>query len=235
MTSPCETCHAGCCRSFAVPITGADILRIERALRIDFWQFVCRWADPDGRIARNDAPQFHFADEPQIPFVVCLMHAQSHFLDGTTKCRFLTECEPDPLNPLGAAHCGIYDSRPAACRAFPMKLDSTGELAILYDVPPRGRAGRHPAYDLCPRPWDPADVDPLSAVQDLVLARHEMSFFRRLAEIWNRRPQSWLVFPDFLRLVYANRVVRERAGEVGFDEEFVPAFALDDQDLRAAA
>ena len=29
--SQCLDCHAGCCRSFAVPITGADVLRIERS------------------------------------------------------------------------------------------------------------------------------------------------------------------------------------------------------------
>src|SRR5688572_20248052 len=130
VTGPCETCHAGCCRSFAVPLTGADILRIERDLRIDFWDFVCRWADPEGRIARNVAPRFYFADQPRTPFVIGLMHAESHFLDGTTKCRFLIECEPEGPQP-GLARCGIYESRPAACRTFPMKLDATGELAIL--------------------------------------------------------------------------------------------------------
>ncbi|HUG92049.1 MAG TPA: YkgJ family cysteine cluster protein [Planctomycetaceae bacterium] len=232
---PCETCHAGCCRSFAVPLTGADILRIERELRLDFWQFACRWADPHGKIARNHAPHFRFSDDPRTPFVVCLMHAESHFLDGTTKCRFLMECAPDESHSRGVARCGIYGSRPGACRAFPMALDDTGELVVLRDVPPRGRVGHDPAYELCPRPWEPADVDPLFAVQDLVVVAHEMSFFRRLAEVWNRRPQSWLVFPDFLRLVYANRVLRQRGEPVEFDDEFVPAFGSDEESLRSAA
>src|SRR5690606_34649025 len=28
----CSGCHAGCCRSFAVPVSGADVLRIETRL-----------------------------------------------------------------------------------------------------------------------------------------------------------------------------------------------------------
>ena len=63
--SPCEDCHAGCCRSFAVPVSGADIMRIENGLGLSFWDFVCRWEDPDGRIALNYAPHFFFEDEPE--------------------------------------------------------------------------------------------------------------------------------------------------------------------------
>ena len=234
-STPCDSCHGGCCRSFAVPVTGADILRLERALPLEFWQFVCRWADPQGHIARNHAPHFHFADEPATPFVICLMHSQSHFLHGTTKCRFLMECEPDEAHPLGRARCGVYGQRPGACRAFPARLDESGELVLLTGVPERGRAGGERAYDLCPRPWEPADVDALTAIPDLIVGRHEMEFFRRLAEIWNRRPQSWSVFPDFLRLVYDNRVVSTRDGEAVLDSEFVPAFAPPAQPRRAAA
>jgi hypothetical protein len=60
--SMCESCHAGCCRAFAVPITGADILRIEGRLGLDFREFACRWSGPDGAISRNAAPQFVFDD-----------------------------------------------------------------------------------------------------------------------------------------------------------------------------
>ena len=95
----CESCHAGCCRAFAVPVTGDDILRIERDIGLEFWDFVCRWADKDGQIARNHAPHFHFSDEPQTPFVICLAQEQSLFLGETAKCRFLVECPPDDEAP----------------------------------------------------------------------------------------------------------------------------------------
>lgn len=217
--SVCDSCHAGCCRSFAVPVTGADILRLERAEGLDFWDFACRWADPLGHIARNYAPHFHFRDEPQTPFVICLTHVPSVSFPGTTKCRFLKETPPSEEHPNGLGRCGVYEARPGACRAFPTKLNSSNELAVIYDVPERGRAVDSPAYNLCPRPWEPADFEPISTLQDLVVARFEMNFFHQLARVWNRAPRDWGLFPEFLRLAYAGRVVKEQPQEVVETEE----------------
>lgn len=207
--SLCESCHAGCCRSFAVPLTGADIITIERRLKLSFWNFVCRWADPDGTIARDFVPHFFFPDSPATPFVICLSHTASVFLDGTTKCRFLIECPPDRENPLGQARCGIYPVRPSACRVFPTKFNASGDLTILCNVPTTSRASSHPAYGLCPREWETSDVDPVQTVQDLVVAKYEIAFFAEIARVWNQSPRPWKRFPDFLHLVYSNRVQRE--------------------------
>ncbi len=217
--SLCEGCHAGCCRSFAVPVTGADILRIERDLGLDFWSFVCRWADPDGNIAHRYAPQFRFEDEPEMPFVVCLQHAESRYFPQTTMCQFLAEQAPDEEHPLGTAHCGIYGSRPAACRVFPAKFNDTEDLAILHDVPSHGRGGQDEVYSLCPRPWTPQDVDPLEVLPNLAVAKYEMQFFHYLAAAWNRAPKAWSLFPDFLRVVYANRVAVQTSREAADDGE----------------
>lgn len=209
----CQDCHAGCCRSFAVPVTGADILRIERDLGLTFWDFVCRWSDPEGTIARRYAPHFRFEDEPGTPFVIALQHTASTSFPKTTKCQFLLEEPPSEEHALGRARCAIHPSRPSACRVFPTKFDDSAELVILQDVQEHGREGDAGVYSLCPRPWTPADADPLEAPATLVVARYEMDFFRRVADLWNRRPRSWEVFPDFLRLVYASRVVGEARDE----------------------
>lgn len=221
--SVCKNCHAGCCRSFAVPVTGADILRIEQRLKLTFWDFVCRWADPEGRIAQKHAPHFYFRDEIQTPFVISLKHSASAFYPGTTKCQFLTECAPSGPCETGAARCGVYHHRPAACRAFPTKLNETGELAIIYDVPQEGRSG-NAVYTLCPRPWKPDDFDPLGTVSDLVVARFEMDFFHRVAAVWNRQPQEWTVFPEFLRTVYSRRIVPESQRRMESDEPVMIPF-----------
>ncbi len=209
--SPCVGCHAGCCRSFAAPISGADIIRIENRLGLDFWDFVCRWADPTGRIAGNHAPHFRFEDDADTPFVIGLMHRDSAYLSGTTKCRFLVECPPDDEHPLGVARCGIYDTRPAVCRAFPGKLSDDGDLVVLSDISSHGRDDRQPVYQLCPKPWEPADVDPIQLTQDVILCRYEMAFFTQVAALWNRNLRPWSVFPDFLRMVYRERVVTQSA------------------------
>lgn len=207
----CSGCHSGCCRSFAVPTTGADILRIERNLGLDFWQFVCRWEDHDGSIALKYAPHFHFADEPETPWVICLMQNESQFFPGTTKCQFLKETAPDENSTLGTAVCGIYDDRPSACRAFPTRFNETADLVVIHDVPARGKPlNANPIYTLCPRPWTKEDVDPIQSAQDLAVAKHEMTFFHALAQQWNQRPQEWELFPHFLRLVYDARIVEER-------------------------
>jgi len=194
-------------------VTGADVIRIETDLGLPFGEFICRWADSEGRIARNHAPHFHFDDEPDTPFVICLLHQPSRFLTGSDKCRFLTECEPDADHPLGQARCGIYQSRPVACRVFPTRFNDTGELAVIEDVPQNGRAEGNPAYDLCPRPWEPADLEPIDTVQQLVITRYEMHYFRQLADVWNRSPGPWQDFPEFLHAVYSRRVIAEPASE----------------------
>jgi len=202
----CQGCHAGCCRSFAIPMTGADIIRLERDTGRTFWDFGCRWADPEGTIAANYAPHFFFHDEPQTPFVICLKHEDSSLFRGSTRCKFLKESPPDAEHPLGRGECSIYHSRPAACRVFPTKFDVQNELPILHSVPEYGRDQKLPQFKLCPRQWTPADVDPIDATNDLVVARYEARFFSQLARLWNQKVGKWEVFPEFLRDVYARRV-----------------------------
>lgn len=208
-TSICQGCHAGCCRAFAVPITGADVLRISRATGLSFWDFACRWEDRAGQIAGDYAPHLYFADDPGTPFTLCLLHETSRQFPDTSKCRLLDESPLEVSSP-GASRCGVYADRPMACRVFPLRTNTSGPLAVLGDLPEQGRAGdSQPAYRLCPRPWEPADVDPLQAPQDLAVSAYEADFFRQVAMIWNQRPGDWRRFPEFLQLVYEQRVIRE--------------------------
>jgi hypothetical protein len=201
---------------------GADIIRIEDCLGLDFWEFGCRWADPDGRIARNTAPHVYFEDEPQTPFVICLKHEPSAIHPETTACRFLVECEPDDAQPLGTSRCGIYATRPAACRCFPGKLSDSRELVVLSDLSQISPRGENPIYELCPRPWSPDDVDSIQLTQDLVVLQHELDFFRRVATFWNAAPRAWELFPEFLRSVYRRRVAAERPQDGDHDVATIP-------------
>lgn len=202
----CQGCHAGCCRAYAVPVTGADILQIARATGLDFWSFVCRWADPEGLVAGNCAPHFFFADEPRTPFCICLLRVASQQHPGTAKCLFLQETAPTAESPLGTARCGIYEGRPGACRAYPTRFDRTGDLVVIDSPPPFAGRNRSPPLRLCPRPWQTSDLDPIAQYQALVVARHEMRFFHQVAGCWNEDPGRFSDFPEFLRLVYAARL-----------------------------
>jgi len=226
-TPICQSCHAGCCRAFAVPITGADILRLERSTGLTFWDFVCRWEDLAGQIAGDYVPHLYFDDEPATPFTLCLLHEPSQLFPTTSKCRLLHETPADAQSPRGTSSCGVYGSRPMACRVFPLRTNTNSPLAILADVPSHGRpSDGHEAYQLCPRPWRPDDVDPIQAPQDLAVSAYESSFFHQVATLWNERPGSWLKFPEYLRLVYERRVIRpaESAEEAAEDEAITLPF-----------
>lgn len=212
--SICAGCHAGCCRSFAVPLSGADILRIERERGVEFWNFACRWEDSQGVIAGRYAPHFHFDDEPETPFAICLQHVPSATLPGSTRCQFLNEEAPSVEFPRSRGSCGAYSHRPAACRVFPTTLHDSGLLAVIEPVPSCKREGHPEAYALCPRPWTPEDLDPVQSVQDLVLAKFEMQFFHVVASRWNRQPGAWADFPEFLHIVYEHRVMTRDADEI---------------------
>lgn len=205
----CEGCHSGCCRAFAVPVTGADIIRLETAHSLSFWDIACRWADPENTISRRFAPQFYFTDEPGTPFVICLRQTESRVYPGTQKCLFLHEQPPQEHGLEPQAICGVYPDRPYTCRAFPLKFDPTQRVAVLPELPIYGREESHPAYRLCPRAWETSDIDPISGIDDLVVAKYEMEFFHELAKGWNARMGTWADFPDFLHLVYSSRVLTE--------------------------
>ncbi len=237
----CENCHAGCCRSYAIPINGADVIRLERESNLTFWEFACRWADPQGEIAGNYAPHFHFQDEPQTPFVICLKQVESKIHPGTQCCQFLQEGDKSEEHPRGVSRCGMYQGRPSACRVFPTKYDVQNELPILHTIPEYGREEHVPAYKLCPKQWAKEDVDPLAVAHELMIARYEVGFFKRIAEAWNRSPKPWELFPAFLRDVYARRISTqeevEQAEEAAMQKEAPQTIKLyqSDQPNREAA
>ena len=211
---PCESCHAGCCRSFAVPLTGSDILQIEEALKLTFWDIACRWADPENTVARRYAPQFYFPDEPQIPFVICLIQRESTYFPGTRSCRFLVEGQPDAEKPQGEARCGIYKARPSACRVFPARFHQSSDLAIIDNPNETQPTSGDSIYNLCPRPWQQGDLHPLRTMRNLAVAKFEMTFFHKVAAVWNRNPQEWSLFPEILRDIYSRRVLSAESVEI---------------------
>ena len=199
--SPCDGCHGGCCRAYAVPLTGRDIYKIVAELEIPFWDFVCRWADPAGDIAQNISPHFYFDDNPQTPYVICLLQNESRLFPGTRKCRFLNESAAADASHGVQGRCAIYEQRPVACRVFPARFDGLGELAV-HEVPAAPAASEQAAYELCPRPWSVADLDSRTARRNLRECAGEMELFHSIASRWNENPGSWRLFPQFLDFVY---------------------------------
>lgn len=198
---PCTDCHAGCCRAFAVPLTGADVVRIIRDRKLSFRDFVCRWADPEGLISRKIAPQFSFDDEPETPFVIGLRQNESALWPDTRKCLFLSERLPESSGSAGSSICSIYESRPAACRVFPFRFEPSGRVGIQPSLT-TPRAPVTPTT-LCPSEWNISDVQRLQAEFDLEDCLRQMELFHLIARKWNIVPGPWSLFPDFIDDIYS--------------------------------
>jgi len=200
-STPCTSCHAGCCRAYAVPLTGRDIFRIVTELKVPFWKFVCRWADASCAISRGVAPHFFFDDDCRTPYVIGLLQTESRIFPGTRKCGFLEETDPSGKSARGTGQCSIYEHRPTACRIFPSRIDEAGALGVYTAREPVGEF-QHAAYELCPRSWSVFDIDPVAALHDLRQCADEMELFHAIAQRWNDEPGPWPFFPDFLELIY---------------------------------
>lgn len=105
--NPCATCGA-CCRSYIVPVSGYDIWLISSRQRVSPEQFLvaCPQAEPglDGFHLDHESPAFGLALDKRGEF------------EPTRPCVFLMQ--------LGGEHarCGVYEHRPAVCRAYPMSI-----------------------------------------------------------------------------------------------------------------
>jgi Fe-S-cluster containining protein len=105
--NPCATCGA-CCRSYIVPVSGYDIWLISSRQRLSPEQFLvaCPQAEPglDGFHLDHESPAFGLALDKRGAF------------EPTKPCVFLVQLGGDH------ARCGVYDHRPAVCRAYPMSI-----------------------------------------------------------------------------------------------------------------
>ena len=213
------SCHAGCCRAFAVPVTGADIVAIKRRLGLPFDDFIRRLPDHAGSPGERGRAALSFEDTPATPYVICLSHTRSEFHAELHKCRFLIECAPDEEFPVGARP--LRDLWRAAFRlpGVSHEIQRDQRPGSRRDIPERLRQNANPAYTLCPRPWQPEDVDPIQAVQDLAVLKYELAFFWQVADLWNRSPESWRAFPQFLEIVYSKRVRREEPAPAAQDDQ----------------
>ena len=133
----CSICHAGCCRSMNVDVTGYDILKIHNTLGLSLPLFITalrqegeKYEENRGRLA-----MFKFADlAPDIYYKLILQSVPTNiFGENSSKCIFLMEWNPQKfgLNEPITARCGIYNLRPLTCRTFPTKLNENLEPVML--------------------------------------------------------------------------------------------------------
>jgi Fe-S-cluster containining protein len=101
--SACDGCAADCCRHFDLVVSGWDAYRLGRDLSLPLDRFVAL----DGA----DAPD----ENHQLVLDAAASAHRYHRLQlkkSAGACTFLVDAG-------GIGRCGVYPSRPAACRAYP--------------------------------------------------------------------------------------------------------------------
>lgn len=215
----CSICHAGCCRSMNVDVTGYDILKIHNTLGLNLPLFITalrqegeKYEENRGRLA-----MFKFADlAPDIYYKLILQSVPTNiFGENSSKCIFLMEWNPQKfgLNEPITARCGIYNLRPLTCRTFPTKLNENLEPVMLDPYTTyqqlKDEYWQNPAYRLCPKAVEEPDYKNFSEqyYKDLYEQHNEMNFFVKVAEKWNQNPEVSDNLLDFLKKEYANRLL----------------------------
>lgn len=210
----CESCGSGCCRKYAIALTGYDILNISKTLSIDPSSFI-QLSPVEGveniEYQSKYTALFKFTDEnSDIFYRFNLKMNESQLVPGTLKCQFLMEWHNDTLNPSVegiVAKCGIYSCRPFVCTAYPATFDVTEKRGIVKNI--KNESSEHPIYNLCPRKITDKDLSGSSdhIMQALIMRKYELEYFKNLAEYWNQNPGSTENFLNFIRKVYDSRVL----------------------------
>jgi Fe-S-cluster containining protein len=112
---PCVTCGI-CCRAYFVPLSGFDVWRMSRALGLEPSDFVAGFP-------RKPGAEFAFQLCADGDFYELALEKQGEFRLGHP-CVFLESYEG------GAMRCGVYEDRPAVCRAYPMVADQDGVITF---------------------------------------------------------------------------------------------------------
>lgn len=159
---PCASCGT-CCRTYIVPVCGQDVWRLARHLHVDPADFLVAWREEEPGPDR-------FRVEPDGPPYTLVLDKRAWSREQSA-CVFLLRL------PNGQDRCGVYDHRPAACRAYPMLL--LREAVALRDDP------------LCPPgAWPPDEPRRPAWREALQRARMGFDVYHLVVARWNARLAS---------------------------------------------
>ncbi len=167
MSSICDSCHAGCCRTYRLLITIYDFLDLVNLLGVDkaVQGLAFEELAYDPNYSSNKSSPFPFVfDNPDRKgkmFHLALKKVESALFPGTYKCHFLAEGrreqkEVNPDLPGHAEHvgsefygrCGVYTHRPTMCRTYPIGYNHQNNRSVLSR---RKEISEHPALQICPK------------------------------------------------------------------------------------
>lgn len=220
MAGICDTCHAGCCRSYHLVITAFDALMIAKDLGLPVAEFTTFFTVKgevnESNWGKNSTIKFGDPKLVGSNFAIGLKKVESALNPGTTKCYFLQEwLLQEPIIARGdhpgariAARCGIYHSRPHMCRTFPAVLHSNRAIGFITNPVPTPLSEHHEIYKICPEKWTPEafSPDPAKVLHTMILTDYEIEFQNKAVEEWNRNPGLAKDFFPYMANSYAGRL-----------------------------
>jgi|GEM_PF-2404997 len=104
---PCDRCDARCCRTYLVPLNGADIIRLSKYLATPIGEW-CVMEPIRGAISEYAYFSIRLTGEER--YIPCLKREDD-------SCIFFQRSSP-------RAACGIHEARPGMCRSYPITFSS---------------------------------------------------------------------------------------------------------------
>jgi Fe-S-cluster containining protein len=218
MPGPCDSCHAGCCRSYHLFIQGYDALRLASALGVPVGEFATLVSFPESEVAASGSEYvpLRFTDrEPGLRFLLGLKRQPSTLFPGSLRCIFLLEWLRDTpaqnrenhpgRNAIG--RCGVYGIRPFICQNYPTAWHQTLPLAVIDNPRPIPDADPQGVHALCPEKWDPAHFGSSAdeVFHRLAVQKQEQEFYNQLCRELNAQGIRSGEFLDALSDAYARR------------------------------
>lgn len=160
--TPCGTCGA-CCRSYLVPLCGYDVWLINRRESLDPLEFALAMTQ---ETPRSDG-FFLAADGPAHG----LLLDKRGKLKVDSACVFLVSLEG------GHERCGIYEHRPAVCRAYPMEIAPGGVVVEKRALCPPGG-------------WSDAELTKQTWRRAVVRTTMHFDLYSEVVARWNARVQA---------------------------------------------
>jgi Fe-S-cluster containining protein len=221
MAGICDTCHAGCCRSYHLFVTAFDAFRISRDLGLPVGEFVTLLSFPTTDVKRYEGEfvpiRFGRGEgaEDTTRYLLALKKIESHLFPGTEKCYFLNEWKRDRPASGREGHpgkeyigrCSIYGSRPMVCRTYPTSLHQNVAVGLITTPPPIDLASKHEVHKICPEEWtvEKFGVDPTVVLHNLAIAKYEREFYNQAVTEFNESGGALQEFFPFMSRVYEHR------------------------------
>lgn len=224
----CSSCLAGCCRRFDVPLTGFDIIKIQKALNLEYYEIAQLIPVKEDSYEKNSKAtgvfKFNNFDAGEY-FTFYLRNIKSKYIPDSYKCMFLQEWNGEDFllhdRPGIKARCGIYNIRPLICSVYPARLHENELIGVVKNPTKHLEKPDNPAYNLCPEEYDEKEffTDSDEIIKNLVLYKYEVNYFQFLAEVWNQNTCDFGLFYNFLEESYKNRILIDQTPNNSLSEE----------------